>query len=90
MSRPVLNRICSIACINMLVVLMAWVLSRPGKGASDFKTRTELFIGPGHDDAVGRIYADRSSVEHLHEDRLLEPFERAKRLELVNGIARSP
>jgi hypothetical protein len=74
----------------MLVVLMAWVLSRPGKGASDFKTRTELFIGPGHDDAVGRIYADRSSVEHLHEDRLLESFERAKRLELVNGIARSP
>ncbi len=63
------------------------VLSRPGKGASDFKTRTELFIGPRHDDVVGQIYADRSSVEHLHEDRLLEPFERAKRLELVRKEA---
>jgi hypothetical protein len=63
------------------------VLSRPGKGASDFKSRTELFIGPGHHDVMGEIYEDRSSVEHLHEDRLLEPFERTKRLEFVREEA---
>jgi hypothetical protein len=62
-------------------------LTRPGNGASDFKSRTALFIGPGHDDVMGEIYADRSSVEHLHEDRLLEPFERTKRLELVRKEA---
>jgi hypothetical protein len=63
------------------------ILSRPGKGASDFKSRTELFIDPGHHDVMGEIYEDRSSVEHLHEDRLLEPFDRAKRLELVRKEA---
>jgi hypothetical protein len=64
-----------------------FVLSRPGKGVGDFKSRTELFIGPEHVDVMGEIYADRSFVEHLHEDRLLEPFERAKRLELVRKEA---
>jgi hypothetical protein len=63
------------------------VLSRPGKGASDFKTRTELLIGPGHHRVMGEIYENRSSVEHLHEDRLLEPFERTMRLELVRKEA---
>jgi hypothetical protein len=63
------------------------VLSRPGKGACDFKSRTELFVGSGHQNLMGEIYNDRSSVEHLHEDRLLEPFERAKRLELVRKEA---
>jgi hypothetical protein len=63
------------------------VLTRPGKGARDFKGRAELFIGSGHDDVIGEIYADRSTVEHLHEDRLLEPFDRTKRLELLRKEA---
>ena len=63
------------------------VLTRSGKGVSDFKSRAELFIGPGHDGVIGEIYTDRSSVEHLHEDRLLEPFDRANRLELVRKEA---
>jgi hypothetical protein len=80
--RDLLHRLHQYArCVDGLV------LSRPGKGASDFKSRSELFIGQGHDDIMGEIYADRSSVEHLHEDRLLEPFERAKRLELVRKEA---
>jgi hypothetical protein len=41
----------------------------------------------GHDDILGDIYANRSTVEHLHEDRLLEPFDRAKRLELLRQEA---
>ncbi|MGY3078867.1 hypothetical protein ACVWZZ_005275 [Bradyrhizobium sp. LM6.10] len=63
------------------------LLTRPGKGASDFKNRTELFIGSGHGNVLEEIYADRSSVEHLHEDRLLEPFDRPKRLELLRKEA---
>jgi hypothetical protein len=63
------------------------VLTRPGKGVEDFKSRTELFIGPGHDDVMGAIYSDRSSIEHLHEDRLLEPFDRLKRLDLLRKEA---
>lgn len=63
------------------------ILSRPGHGTADFKSRTELFIGAGHEDVMGEIYKDRSDVEHLHEDRLLEPFERAKRLELIKKEA---
>src|SRR6266540_6558633 len=54
------------------------VLTRPGKGARDFKSRAELFIDSGYDDVIGEIYTDRSTVEHLHEDRLLEPFDRAQ------------
>jgi hypothetical protein len=80
--RDLLHRLHQYArCVDGLV------LTRPGKGADDFKSRTELFIGSGHDDVVGEIYADRSSVEHLHEDRLLEPFERVKRLEIVRKEA---
>jgi hypothetical protein len=63
------------------------VLSRPGQGRSDFKSRSELFIGPGHDEMMGEIYNDRSTVEHLHEDRLLEPFDREKRLGLLKKEA---
>jgi hypothetical protein len=80
--RDLLHRLHQYArCVDGLV------LSRPGKGVSDFKSRTELFIGPGLHDVMGEVYADRSSVEHLHEDRLLEPFERVKRLELVRKEA---
>jgi hypothetical protein len=80
--REMLHRLHQYArCVDGLI------LSRPGKGASDFKSRTELFIGSGHDDVMGEIYADRSAVEHLHEDRLLEPFDRKKRLELVRKEA---
>ena len=63
------------------------VLTRPGKGLSDFKTRTALFVGSGHSDQMGDIYADRNTVEHLHEDRLLEPFDREKRLALLQREA---
>lgn len=80
--RQMLHRLHQYArCVDGLI------LSRPGKGASDFMSRTELFIGAGHADVMGEIYADRSAVEHLHEDRLLEPFERTKRLELVRKEA---
>ncbi|OYU91964.1 MAG: hypothetical protein CFE29_03715 [Bradyrhizobiaceae bacterium PARB1] len=68
-------------CVDGLIV------SRPGRGASDFKGRTRLFVGDRNQDIVGEIYQDRSSVEHLNEDRLLEPFDREKRLSLTKKEA---
>jgi hypothetical protein len=80
--RDLLERLHQYArCIDGLVV------TRAGRGASDFKGRSALFIGGGHNDLMGDIYDNRSTIEHLHEDRLLEPFDRAKRLDLLRTEA---
>ena len=54
-----------------------------GRSKSQFKSRTEIFIGPTHHDLLGKIYDVRSDVEHLHEDRHIMDRDRAKRLDLV-------
>ncbi len=59
------------------------ILSEPGKGKEQFKSRTTLFIGPSNHDLMGEIYAARSDVEHLHEYKYLEKFDRTVRLGLV-------
>jgi len=53
---------------------------REGDTKRQFKSRTELFIGPRHHDLMGKLYEVRSAVEHMHEYRYLEPFNREKRL----------
>jgi hypothetical protein len=63
------------------------ILSQPGKAAKQFKSRTELFVGPRHHDMMGDLYEIRSAVEHLHENRYLETFDRAVRLDLVKKEA---
>lgn len=63
------------------------ILSEPGKGRQQFKSRPELFIGPRHHDLMGHIYEIRSDVEHLHEYRFMETFNRATRLDLVQKEA---
>jgi hypothetical protein len=63
------------------------ILSEPGSGAKQFKSRTELFIGPRHHGLIGKMYVVRSDVEHLHEHRYLETFDRMERLELVQQEA---
>jgi hypothetical protein len=65
----------------------ALILSEPGKGLSRFKSRTELFIGPHHHQLMGEIYAIRSDVEHLHEHKYLEVFDRPTRLDLIKKQA---
>jgi hypothetical protein len=50
---------------------------------SQFKHRTELFVGPRHHDLMGELYEVRSHIEHMHEYRYLEPFDRAVRLHLA-------
>lgn len=63
------------------------ILSEPGNGARQFKSRTELFIGPREHDLMGELYAIRSHIEHLHEHKYLETFDRTKRLDLVQKEA---
>jgi hypothetical protein len=63
------------------------ILSEPGSGLRQFKSRTELFIGPRHHDLMGKLYAIRSDVEHLHEHKYLETFDRETRLDLLQKEA---
>jgi hypothetical protein len=63
------------------------ILPAAGKTKQQFKSRTELFIGPGHRDLMGELYDVRSAVEHLYENRYLEYFDRPIRLELARKEA---
>jgi hypothetical protein len=67
-------------CIDGLIV------SKQGESKKQFKSRTELFIGPRYHDLMGETYDVRSDVEHLHENKHLEVFDRATRLELVKKL----
>ena len=44
-------------------------------------------MGPRHHDLMGEIYDVRSAVEHLHENRYLEGFDRKVRLDLLKKEA---
>jgi len=67
-------------CIDGLIV------SKQGEARKQFKSRTELFIGPRHHDMMGETYDVRSDLEHLHENKHLEVFDRTARLELVKKM----
>ena len=59
------------------------ILPAVGRTKRQFKSRTQLFIGPTHHDLMGELYEIRSNVEHLHENQYLETFDREIRLDLV-------
>jgi hypothetical protein len=63
------------------------ILPDVGKTTQQFKSRSELFIGPRHHDMMREIYDVRSAVEHLRENRYLESFDRETRLDLVKKEA---
>jgi hypothetical protein len=63
------------------------IFSAQGNGRNQFKSRTELFIGPREHPLMDQIYTIRSDVEHLHEHKYLENFDRAVRLDLVQKEA---
>lgn len=42
------------------------ILPEPGKTEKQFKSRTELFIGPNHHPLIELLYVIRSAVEHVH------------------------
>lgn len=63
------------------------ILPAIGKTKQQFKSRTELFIGPAHHDLMGALYDIRSNVEHLHENLYMEIFDREVRLDLLKKEA---
>jgi hypothetical protein len=63
------------------------ILPAAGRTRQQFKSRTEIFVGLGHHDLMGELYDVRSAVEHLHENRYLESFDRETRLDLVKNEA---
>jgi len=63
------------------------ILPAIGKTTQQFKSRTELFIGPTHHELMGELYEIRSHVEHLHENRYLETFDREVLLDLLKKEA---
>ena len=80
--RELLDRIHQFTrCIDGLIV------TQPGYGSKQFKSRTELFVGSRHHVLMGEIYDVRSKVEHLREHLYLEEFDREARLELVKKEA---
>jgi hypothetical protein len=64
-----------------------FVTTEKGQGEKKFKSRTELFIGSRHHDLMGEVYDVRSSVEHLHEDRYLDPLKRDTQVDLTKKEA---
>lgn len=63
------------------------ILPDIGKTERQFKSRTELFVGPQHQEMMGTLYKIRSAVEHLHEYQYIEVFDREIRLDLVKKEA---
>ncbi len=81
-TRDILERLHQYSrCIDGLI------LPSVGETKRQFKSRTELFIGPRHHELMGEIYDVRSAVEHLHENRYLEGFNREVRLDLLKKEA---
>lgn len=59
------------------------ILPGVGKTAAQFKSRTELFIGPKHHPLMETLYEIRSADEHLNETKYLEVFDRDVRLDVL-------
>jgi hypothetical protein len=55
---------------------------RSGAG-KNFADRVALFVDPGNRALFERLYALRGEIEHLHENRYLETFDRPVRLGLL-------
>jgi len=58
--------------------------NRGGTGKS-FASRVALFVGSTHAATFENLYKLRGEIEHLHENRYLEVFDRAARIELWKG-----
>ncbi len=50
---------------NYVRTIEAFILPEIGKTKSNFKSRTEIFVGPDKHELMGSIYDIRSSIEHL-------------------------
>lgn len=52
---------------NFVRVIEAFINPEIGNTQKQFKSRTELFIGPSFHPLMDKIYAIRSNIEHVHE-----------------------
>ncbi|EMY60292.1 hypothetical protein [Leptospira terpstrae] len=52
---------------NYVRVIEAFINPEIGNTQRQFKSRTELFIGPSFHSLMEKIYAIRSNIEHVHE-----------------------
>jgi hypothetical protein len=61
----------------------------PIKGGTgkNFADRVSLFVGATHHSLFARLYALRGEIEHLHENRYLETYDRMVRLGLLKDAA---
>lgn len=64
-----------------------FILPDAGNTKSQFKSKTELFIGTREHNLIGRIYDARSKVEHLHYEDLIANAGRTERIELTRQAA---
>lgn len=48
-------------------VVEGLILADPGQTRKQFKSRTELFVGPGKHELMESIYNNRSAVEHMND-----------------------
>jgi len=55
---------------------------RGGTG-KNFADRVSLFVGSAHRDLFETLYKLRGEIEHLHENRYLETYDRSVRLQLL-------
>ena len=63
------------------------ILPAIGKTKRSSRAGRNCSSGPTHHDLMGGLYEIRSNVEHLHENRYLETFDREVRLDLVKKEA---
>lgn len=55
-------------CLHQFVrCVEGFIYPDAGKSTKQFKSRTELFLGPGFHDLTGELYEIRNAVEHLHD-----------------------
>lgn len=55
------------------------ILADPGQTTKQFKSRTELFVGPSLHDFMGNLYENRSAVEHMNDPILAAISESGRR-----------
>lgn len=63
---------------NFIRAIEAFILPEDGKTKSQFKSRTELFIGTGKHALIEELYSVRSAIMHLHNP-----------LEIINGNSKT-
>jgi hypothetical protein len=54
------------------------ILAKAGQTTRQFKSRTELFIGPSHQDVMGSLYENRSAVEHMNDPVVVASSDRGR------------